>query len=55
MDEHPDFPAPIGVLRAVDAPRYETAAAEQLEAVSARKGQGDLAKLLEAGDTWEVR
>jgi 2-oxoglutarate ferredoxin oxidoreductase subunit beta len=55
MDEHPGFPAPIGVLRAVDAPRYELGANEQIDRVIAKKGKGDLGALLRAGDTWEVK
>jgi 2-oxoglutarate ferredoxin oxidoreductase subunit beta len=55
MDSRPDFPTPIGVLRAVAAPRYEQEVAQQLEEVTARRGEGDLAALLRAGDTWEVR
>jgi 2-oxoglutarate ferredoxin oxidoreductase subunit beta len=54
MDSRPDFPTPIGVLRAVEAPRYEQEVAAQLQAVTAKKGEGDLAALLRAGDTWEV-
>jgi 2-oxoglutarate ferredoxin oxidoreductase subunit beta len=55
MDATPGFPTPLGVLRAVDAPVYENQIAEQLAAVGAKKGKGDLGKLLRAGDTWEVR
>jgi 2-oxoglutarate ferredoxin oxidoreductase subunit beta len=55
MDENPGFPSPIGVLRAVDAPRYEAVANEQIEGIVARKGAGDLGRLLRAGDTWEVK
>jgi 2-oxoglutarate ferredoxin oxidoreductase subunit beta len=55
MDEHPGFPSPLGVLRAVDAPRYEVATNEQIDRVIAKKGKGDLATLLRAGDTWEVK
>jgi 2-oxoglutarate ferredoxin oxidoreductase subunit beta len=55
MDSMPGFPTPIGVLRAVEAPRYEEQVAAQIRAVTAKKGRGDLARLLSAGDTWEVR
>jgi 2-oxoglutarate ferredoxin oxidoreductase subunit beta len=55
MDHAPGFPTPIGVLRAVDAPRYEVAMAEQIRQVTAKKGKGELAALLRAGDTWEVK
>jgi len=55
MDSQPGFPTPLGVLRAVDAPRYEDLMNEQVRSVVAKKGKGDLAKLLRAGDIWEVR
>jgi 2-oxoglutarate ferredoxin oxidoreductase subunit beta len=55
MDQTPGFPTPIGVLRAVEEPRYESQVAEQVGAVIAKKGRGDLAALLRAGDTWLVR
>ena len=55
MDEHPGFPSPLGVLRSVDAPRYEDEANRQIAAVVAKRGKGDLASLLRAGDTWEVK
>ena len=54
MDATPGFPTPIGVLRAVDAPRYEAQIADQVRAVTEKKGKGDLGRLLRAGDTWEV-
>ena len=38
-----------------DIPRYEDVVTEQIRDVQAKKGKGDLAKLLRAGDTWEVR
>ena len=55
MDSTPGFPTPLGVLRAVDAPRFEVGMNEQLQRVVAQKGQGDLARLLRSGDTWEVK
>jgi 2-oxoglutarate ferredoxin oxidoreductase subunit beta len=55
MDQQPGFPTPIGVLRAVEAPRYEELVAEQIRGVVAKKGPGDLGELLHAGDTWQVR
>jgi 2-oxoglutarate ferredoxin oxidoreductase subunit beta len=54
MDARPDFPTPIGILRAVEAPRYESEVAGQVAQVIEKKGPGDLAALLHAGDTWEV-
>ncbi len=55
METLPGFPAPIGVLRAVEAPRYEDLIAAQIQSVIAKRGKGDLGKLLRAGDTWEVK
>ena len=44
------------VLRAWDdLPRYEDIMNSQIAEVIAKRGQGDLAKLLRAGDTWEVK
>jgi 2-oxoglutarate ferredoxin oxidoreductase subunit beta len=56
MDSMPSFPTPIGVLRALQGvPRYEDLIQQQIRDVIAKKGKGDLAKLLRAGDTWELK
>jgi len=55
MDVLPGFPTPLGVLRAIDAPRYEDAMAETIRKVVEKKGQGSLAELLRTGDVWEVK
>jgi 2-oxoglutarate ferredoxin oxidoreductase subunit beta len=56
MEHRPGFPTPIGVLRQWnDVPRYEDVITQQIRDVQTKKGKGDLAKLLRAGDTWEVR
>ena len=47
-------PLPLGVLRAVDRPTYEDGMAEQIDAARERHGEGDVAALLRAGDTWTV-
>jgi 2-oxoglutarate ferredoxin oxidoreductase subunit beta len=49
----PSFPEPIGVFRAVDAPRYEELLEQQIASAKVR-GQGDLKALFNAGDTWTV-
>jgi len=48
----PEFPTPIGVLRAVQRPTYEEVAAEQIASAKAKQGDGDLAALLNQGETW---
>ncbi len=55
MEMLPGFPTPLGVLRAIDDTPYEQRTAAQIQDVQARRGRGDLASLLTAGDTWEVK
>ena len=56
MEKREGFPTPIGVLRNWnDQPRYEEVLNQQIKEVIAKRGPGDLSKLLRAGDTWEVR
>ncbi len=50
----PDFPTPIGVLRAIERSTYESVLAEQITAARERAGDGDLDQLLNRGDTWVV-
>ncbi|WP_354641959.1 2-oxoacid:ferredoxin oxidoreductase subunit beta [Kitasatospora camelliae] len=45
---------PIGVLRDVNRPVYDTLMAEQLDRAVADRGPGDLGKLLTGNDTWSV-
>ncbi|MGA9884005.1 MAG: 2-oxoacid:ferredoxin oxidoreductase subunit beta [Candidatus Acidiferrales bacterium] len=55
MEKTEGFPTPIGVFRSVEAPRYEDLVNSQIRDVQAKRGAGDLEKLLRTGDTWEVR
>ncbi|MFG3529032.1 2-oxoacid:ferredoxin oxidoreductase subunit beta [Streptomyces sp. NPDC047917] len=45
---------PIGVLRDIDRPVYDTLMAEQLDTAVEQHGKGDLAALLTGNDTWTV-
>lgn len=45
---------PIGVLRDVERPVYDTDMANQLEAAMENQGKGDLGALLSGADTWTV-
>ncbi|WP_405899326.1 2-oxoacid:ferredoxin oxidoreductase subunit beta [Streptomyces sp. NBC_00727] len=45
---------PIGVLRSVERPVYDTKMAEQLDLAVERNGKGDLAALLAGNDNWTV-
>ncbi|WP_432011050.1 2-oxoacid:ferredoxin oxidoreductase subunit beta [Streptomyces cucumeris] len=53
---HPDtlHHTPIGVLRSVGRPVYDTDMATQLDAAVEQKGKGDLGALLAGNDTWTV-
>jgi len=52
--EHPEYPVPVGVIRAVERPTYDELMAKQLDDAVAKEGQGDLAELYREGDTWTV-
>ena len=49
-----EFPEPIGVFRAVDAPKYDEELNRQIELAVETKGKGDLDAVFTAGDTWTV-
>ena len=56
MEQRPDSPLPSACFaRGEMFPRYEDVINAQIQDVIAKKGKGDLAKLLRTGDTWEVR
>jgi 2-oxoglutarate ferredoxin oxidoreductase subunit beta len=48
------FPEPIGVLRCLEKPSYETELNRQVEIAKSKRGEGDLQALLNAGETWVV-
>jgi 2-oxoglutarate ferredoxin oxidoreductase subunit beta len=52
--QRPAFPLPLGVFRAVEKPTYESMLERQVQDAVARRGAGDLRKLLDSGDTWTV-
>ncbi|WP_046494606.1 2-oxoacid:ferredoxin oxidoreductase subunit beta [Streptomyces odonnellii] len=45
---------PIGVLRSVERPVYDTLMSDQLDQAVEQNGKGDLATMLAGGDTWTV-
>jgi 2-oxoglutarate ferredoxin oxidoreductase subunit beta len=51
---YPEFPVPVGVLRAVDRPTHDELLVEQIKQARARSGEGDLAELINSGETWIV-
>ncbi|HEV3006653.1 MAG TPA: 2-oxoacid:ferredoxin oxidoreductase subunit beta [Pirellulales bacterium] len=51
---YPEFPEPIGVFRDVARPSYDELVNAQIVEAKKTKGEGDLQKLYNAGDTWTV-
>ena len=54
LSHTPHGPTPIGIFRDVERPVYDRLMEEQLETARADQGEGDLAELLHAGDTWTI-
>lgn len=52
--EPPNFPVPVGVFRSIEKPAFADQVMEQQEKARARRGPGDLRKLLMDSDTWVV-
>lgn len=52
--DYPNYPVPMGVLRAIERPTYDDIIAEQQQDAIARYGAGDLDELFNSGDTWVV-
>ncbi len=51
---YPEYPVPLGVLRAVQRPTYEDLMEGQIQDAISRQGDGDLEALFAEGDTWIV-
>jgi 2-oxoglutarate ferredoxin oxidoreductase subunit beta len=52
--EHPEFPVPLGVMRAIERPTYDVLMEQQIQDAIARRGEGDIEALFSEGDTWTV-
>ena len=52
--QRPDFPMPVGVLRAVEKATYEDELQKQIDSAISERGKGDLKELLHSGDTWTI-
>ena len=52
--QRPEFPIPVGVIRAVESETYEEQLVKQQTEAIETQGAGDLARLLRTGDTWTV-
>jgi 2-oxoglutarate ferredoxin oxidoreductase subunit beta len=52
--DYPEYPVPVGVIRAVQRPTYNDLMEEQITRAVETQGQGDLQALFRQGDIWEV-
>ncbi len=50
----PDFPTPIGVIRKIQRPTYESLVHNQVEEAKAKRGTGSWKELLHGSSTWTV-
>ena len=55
MDEHPEMPKLYGILFETSDVIYNEQVTAQVAEVKAKKGAADFHRLLESGDTWEIR
>ncbi|HET7676292.1 MAG TPA: 2-oxoacid:ferredoxin oxidoreductase subunit beta [Candidatus Limnocylindrales bacterium] len=51
---YPQFPVPVGVFRRATRPTHDQLLEQQLRAAIEQRGEGDLSKLLNSGETWVV-
>ncbi len=52
---YPEYPVPVGVIRAVKRPTYNDLMTQQIEQAIAAEGEGDLREIFIEGDTWTVK
>jgi 2-oxoglutarate ferredoxin oxidoreductase subunit beta len=50
----PEYPVPVGVLRATSRPTHDRLLEDQITAAIGRSGAGDLERVLQGGETWTV-
>jgi 2-oxoglutarate/2-oxoacid ferredoxin oxidoreductase subunit beta len=55
MIHNPELPRAMGVYLAIDGTPYEELVEQQIAKAKARKGEGDLQKLLEGDETWVIQ
>ncbi len=55
MGDRADMPMPVGILRNVQEETFESRVHAQLRDAVARQGPGDIAKLIRAGEIWDVK
>ena len=54
MTYKPHLPRPIGIFLSIERPVYEEEMMRQIQFAKQKRGEGDMVKLLNSGDTWVV-
>jgi 2-oxoglutarate ferredoxin oxidoreductase subunit beta len=54
MTYNPKMPRPLGIFLAINRPAYEVEMVRQIEFAKQKRGEGDMVKLLNSGDTWTI-
>ncbi|MFB0516296.1 MAG: 2-oxoacid:ferredoxin oxidoreductase subunit beta [Candidatus Neomarinimicrobiota bacterium] len=55
MTYRPEFPMPLGIIYQVEKSTYEDLVYEQIDRAVEKAGPGDMAAILHAGHTWEIK
>ncbi len=55
MIHNPNLPRAMGVFLSQDRPSYEDQLEQQIAKMKAKKGEGDLQKLLDGDETWVIQ
>jgi 2-oxoglutarate ferredoxin oxidoreductase subunit beta len=55
MTYHSHMPRPLGVFLSIERPTYESEMQRQIEFAKEKRGEGNMAKLLNSGETWTIQ
>jgi Pyruvate:ferredoxin oxidoreductase and related 2-oxoacid:ferredoxin oxidoreductases, beta subunit len=55
MTYHSHMPRPLGVFLSIERPTYENEMQRQIEFAKEKRGEGNMAKLLNSGETWTIQ
>ncbi|MEX0603003.1 MAG: 2-oxoacid:ferredoxin oxidoreductase subunit beta [Bacteroidota bacterium] len=55
MTYKPGLPRPVGIFLSLERPTYEGEMAKQISWAREKRGEGDMKKLLNSGDTWTIQ
>lgn len=54
MTYKPSLPRPVGIFLAINRPTYEEEMTRQISFAKEKRGEGDMSKLLNSGETWVI-